>query len=199
MGSGLLRVARGGCGAPCILWCVGTICFQIFTSSSLWELLFLIQFFDLWIFFGDSRLNTRLKLVTTRPQHLQVVSSVSVCSPDFSWIFGRIFGFSPDFHRFYSFQRLFLRRLSGIFPRPKHAKTPRNTPRTPDQCSASVTIRRFFKKNVFFGVNRGRIQNKARTWKRGLKCPVEFPKTQYSAKVLWLEFRTLGGVRQLWD
>jgi len=52
-------------------------------------------------------------------------------------------------------------------------------------------------KNVFFGVKRGRIQNKARAWKQGLKRPVEPPKPQYSANPLSREFRTSNGARQL--
>jgi hypothetical protein len=51
------------------------------------------------------------------------------------------------------------------------AKLPQNkppTPRTSDRCNDPA----IFQKNVFFRVKRGRIQDKARTWKRGLKCPV---------------------------
>jgi len=48
-----------------------------------------------------------------------------------------------------------------------------------------------------FRVKRGRIQKKTRRYKRGLQCPVEPLKTQYSAKILRLEFRTWGGARQV--
>jgi len=43
-------------------------------------------------------------------------------------------------------------------------------------------------KNLFFGVNKGMIPNKARTWKQGFKRPVEAPKTQHSANILRRKF-----------
>jgi len=42
-------------------------------------------------------------------------------------------------------------------------------------------IRRFFGRNVFFGMERNGIQNNARTWIWGLKCPVQLPRTPYRA------------------
>ena len=56
-----------------------------------------------------------------------------------------------------------------------------------------------FQTNVFFGVKRGMIQNKARTWRQGFKRPVKPLKIHNSAKFLRREFLTLSGAQQFWS
>jgi len=105
-------------------------------------------------------------------------------------------GFLYFFVRFSTifFEKLFWHLLPLVFPRPKQCKTPRKyLSYTPKH---SAKINRSFKKLVLFLVERGRIQNKARTWKHGFKRPVEPRKTGTSAKILWRELRILGGARQ---
>ena len=63
-----------------------------------------------------------------------------------------------------------------------------------------LTVRQFAdfsKKRGCWGEMEQDPEHKARTWKRGLKCPVEPPKTQYSAKNPQRKFQNSGGARQL--
>jgi len=81
---------------------------------------------------------------------------------------------------FFDFHLFFWNGVFAAFPprfsAPKQCKIPWKYPRYAP-LGGSTRWSRFFKKNPFFGLKRGRIQNKAWIWKQWLKCPVEPPKT----------------------
>ena len=106
------------------------------------------------------KLDTRLKLVKMRPQleHSQVISSVSVWSPDFNFcdfdiqVLGEFLVFPPIFTDLFC-EKLFLRRSLAFSHAQNTSKHPQNalcTPCTPDRRTNSEKMR-FLKKNIFGG------------------------------------------------
>jgi len=106
-----------------------------------------------------------------------------------------------DFHLFIFF-KCDLCGVSSAFScsqnRPKHPEDTLRAHRTSNRCiAAQCDDPPICQKNVFFGTIAHRIQRDATTWKQWELHPVETRMTPYSAKMLWLEFGTSGGVRQL--